>query len=55
MVKVNGVLLEEAETEELERIHEELEEMLEEGEGTDGDAFVYVEIGNELMRRKEEQ
>jgi len=53
MVKVNGVPLEEAETEEIERIRGEIGEMLDNGEGTDGDAFVYVELGQELMRRGE--
>lgn len=52
MVKVKGKVIEEAETDDLERVHGELEEMLEEGEGTDGDAYAYVEIGNELSRRK---
>lgn len=46
--------LKEADTEDLEEVYEELDRMLEEGEGTDGDAYAYVEIGHELHRRKEE-
>lgn len=53
MVKVNGMSLEEADTEEIKRIREEIGEMLDNDEGTDGDAFVYVELGHELMRRGE--
>lgn len=52
MVKIKGEPIEEVRTKELECVHEELEQMLEDGEGNDGDAYAYVEIGNELISRK---
>lgn len=53
MVSINGVPIEDCEMSELERVAEELGEMLDNNEGTDGDALAYVEIENEISKRRE--
>lgn len=53
MVSINGVPIEDCELSELQRVRDELGEMIDNDEGNEGDAVAYMEIEAEIARRRE--